>query len=226
MSNELNISKEKMIEFRDNLYAIYSEVGKALSHPIRLMIIDFLSQDKSYTVEEIANEIMVSVVSVSQHLQILKRSGLLKVTRQGVYMYYTLTDNQVYSLLNSLKKTTEKVGNDINNTVKTYFSHRNEMEEISLEDLITKINDQSVLLIDLRKSSEYEVGHIDNAKSIPYDILPEKINEITDEKQIVVYCRGEYCICSDHALIWLKNKGIKALRLSAGYPDWKVFTKK
>ena len=234
MNNELNFSKDDLMKLRDNLYSMYSEVGKALAHPVRLIILDLLLQSKSLTVEDITLEASIPLVSVSQHLQVLKRSGLVNSDRQGTYVYYTLASDEIYQLLNIIKKTSEKTKNEITQTVDTYFSYRNKMDEISLEELCEKLKTDSILLIDLRKPREYENGHIDKSISIPYKSLHEEFPEILDrhfpeinkDKQVAVYCRGNYCICSDIAVKELQKRGIKALRLNAGYPEWKVLQPK
>ncbi|MFM8477394.1 MAG: ArsR/SmtB family transcription factor [Planctomycetaceae bacterium] len=63
---------------------------KALGDPIRLKIVNLLSQSEM-CVGDLAQFMELEVVTVSHHLQVLKHSGLVTPRREGKFIYYALT---------------------------------------------------------------------------------------------------------------------------------------
>lgn len=59
-------------------------------------------------------------------------------------------------------------------------------------DLRRKIDQKSILLIDVRQPSEYLAGHIDGAINIPLRKLADKIDQIPRDQPVVVYCSSGY----------------------------------
>src|SRR5918998_2528778 len=82
-------------EFKDRLFEQFARIGKALSSPRRLEILDLLAQAER-TVEEIARETAMPVASVSQHLQVLKGARMVEARREGLYVHYRLADQDVF----------------------------------------------------------------------------------------------------------------------------------
>ena len=79
---EVNVSKSKARTFKNAAYGHLAEVGKALSSPARLEILELLAQAPR-TVEVLAGEIDQSVANTSHHLQALKRAQLVTTERDG-----------------------------------------------------------------------------------------------------------------------------------------------
>ncbi len=79
----------------------------------------------------------------------------------------------------------------------------------------------SEILIDVRTPTEYENGHIESAINIPYDVIKDKINEITEDKDAVIklYCRsgGRSGIAKNR----LDKLGYKNVTNEGGYEDLK-----
>ncbi len=78
------------------------------------------------------------------------------------------------------------------------------------------------LLVDVRPAAEYRAGHIPGSRSIPIEQLARKRGapKLPRGKEIVVYCRGPYCIWADEAVEILRHRGFIARRLLLGAPDW------
>jgi rhodanese-related sulfurtransferase len=78
-----------------------------------------------------------------------------------------------------------------------------------------------VLVLDVRPTPEYDAGHIAGARSVPIDELDRRLRSLPDDRQIVAYCRGPYCVYADEAVRVLREHGFPAARLEDGYPEWR-----
>lgn len=81
-----------------------ADIAKVLSHPARVAILEYLANQKDCCSGNISNEIPLSRTTVSQHLQELKKLGLIKGTIDGVKVCYCI-DIKVYK---KYKKRIEK----------------------------------------------------------------------------------------------------------------------
>ena len=95
------------------------------------------------------------------------------------------------------------------------------MEPISKDELWKRIQNQDVIVLDVRPREEYEKGHIPGALSIPLSQLQSRLAEIPKDREIVAYCRGPYCVLSAEAMTVLRKAGFHAVRLREGLPEWK-----
>ena len=77
------------------------------------------------------------------------------------------------------------------------------------------------IVIDVRTSVEYDSGHIENAINIPYDVIKDKINEITEDKDTLIklYCRSGRR--SGIAKDVLDKLGYKNVTNEGGYEEFK-----
>lgn len=206
-------------EFKTLLYKELAQVTKALSNASRLEILDLLAQG-SFPVEYIANHVNLPIANASQHLQVLKKSGLVDTYRDGKYIYYQLHDRQVLETWRSLRQLGFSRNREIGELLEDYRHRRNQMDLMNSNELLQKLENDEVYLIDVRPEDEYRLGHIKNADSIPYTYLKEKISTIPKDKEIIAYCRGPLCLMADEAVTFLRKKGFKASRLENGYADW------
>lgn len=205
--------------FKTSLYQELSQVTKALSNAHRLEILDLLAQG-SFPVAYIAKQINLPVANASQHLQVLKKSGLVKTQREGKYMYYELAGQHVLDTWCALRRLGFAQNEEISKLLNDYRNRRNSLKTISNSELIEKMNRQEIYVIDVRPEEEYEEGHIENAISCPQSKLKEHIKKLPDDKEIVAYCRGPLCLMADEAVKYLQKKGFEASRLENGYTDW------
>jgi len=207
--------------FKDEIYEQFARIGTVFSSGSRLELIDLLAQ-RERTVDELAEETDMSVANTSRHLQVLKGERLVRRRKEGTRAYYTLAGPEVYRTWKAMRSLAETRLAGVEETVKRYLSDREEMEALTPEELEERLERDDVLVIDVRPEEEYETGHIPGAHSIPIDRLEEHLSELPEDKEIVAYCRGPYCVYSDDAVRELREKGRDALRLTEGLPDWLV----
>jgi len=208
-------------EFKDRLFEQFARVGKALASPKRLEIVDLLAQDER-TVEEIAKETEMSVASTSQHLQVLKGARMVEVRREGLYMHYRLADEDVFRTWQAVRDLAESRLAEVDGVVEAYLENRDALEAVDATELMERLSDEGVIVLDVRPEEEYRAGHIPGAISVPIDALEAALQTLPKDREIVAYCRGPYCVFSDEAVALLRSRGYRARRLRQGLPDWRA----
>jgi len=206
-------------QFRDHVYEVFAEVGKALANGRRLILLDLLCQAER-SVDEISNETGLSVASVSQNLQILRAAGLVASRREGVRVYYSVANSAAADLWRALRVFGEQELPAVDRVVEGYLTDRDELDAITAEELGKRLEDGTVVLIDVRPAVEFESGHIPGALSVPIDELKSRVAELPDDKEVVAYCRGRYCVYADDVVRELKKRGFRARRLELSVQDW------
>lgn len=214
MFNERNL--------KDLLYQEFARIGKSLSSPKRLEILDILSQGPK-SVEALSKAAGMSVANVSQHLQTLSNSRMVKFQKKGNYVIYELADTAISDFLNSLHTLSEKQYVEVQQIKQEFLNANLGMAGISLEELKERMEKGEILLLDVRPKEEYEEAHIPGAVSIPIEELREKLSVLPSNYDVVAYCRGPYCLMSVEAVELLKRRGINALRLEKSVQDWNQF---
>jgi rhodanese-related sulfurtransferase/predicted transcriptional regulator len=208
-------------EFKDRLFGQFARVGKALSSPRRLEIVDLLAQGER-TVEEIATQTTMSVASASQHLQALKAARMVEARREGLYMYYRLADEDVFRTWQAVRAFAESRLSEVDGVVEAYLENREALEAVDATELMERLSDESVIVLDVRPEEEYRAGHIPGALSVPVQTLEAALQIFPKDREIVAYCRGPYCVFSDEAVARLRSRGYRAYRLRQGLPDWRA----
>jgi rhodanese-related sulfurtransferase len=208
-------------QLKDQLFEQFARIGKALSNGRRLELLELLAQ-RERTVEELATEAAMSVANCSQHLQVLRGAQLVEVRREGLYASYRLADQQVLSLWLSFRQLGEARLAEVSRVVETYLKDRQALQPITNEELIARLRKRDVVVLDVRPEEEFRAGHIAAAQSIPIAELKKRLNEIPKRSTVIAYCRGPYCVFADDAVSLLRKHGYEALRLQAGFPEWKM----
>lgn len=208
-------------QFKDELYAQFARLGKALANPHRLELLDLLAQSER-TVEELAEEASLPIANASQHLQVLRAAQLVEVRREGLYAYYRLADERVFRAWQSLRDLGELQLAELNQLVQNFLQERSPLQLIGATELRQRLEEGSVLVLDVRPDVEYRSGHISSARSIPIEELESRLHELPREQEIVAYCRGPYCLFANEAVTLLQKHGYRARRLVEGLPDWQA----
>jgi len=198
----------------NNLYACQRR-----ANPHRLELLDLLAQAPR-TVEELARQTHMSAANASQHLQRLKRAGLVVDEREGREVRYRLAGREVASLWLELRAVADRQIGDVERALNAYRPRRHEFRRISMEELRKRIRAEEIILIDVRPDEEYRAGHLPHAVSIPLDKLKIRLDELNPRKTIVAYCRGPYCVYADDALEMLAARGFRVARLEEGVAEW------
>ena len=204
---------------KEALFDEFARVAKAMSSGRRAEIVDVLANgDRS--VESLADELQLSVANVSQHLQVLRRAGLVKGRREGTYIYYGLAAPEVLAFWRSLQDIAGHRVSEIDRLARAYLGDHDGLEAVTKEELKKRLRDKNVLVLDVRPPEEYEAGHIPGALSVPLAELKRRLRELPRNKAIVAYCRGQYCSFAPEAVRYLTGKGYDAKLLREGLPDW------
>jgi rhodanese-related sulfurtransferase/DNA-binding transcriptional ArsR family regulator len=203
------------------LFAQFAAIAKTLSHGHRLELLEQLAQGER-TVEVLAERTRLSVANASQHLQHLRRAGLLKSRRQGKFVYYTLADDGILDVLTALRRIAERNVAEVERVVRSYFNKLDELEPVTRKQLLKLIREGAVTVLDVRPPDEFALGHVPGAVNIPLRALKERLAEINPDREIVAYCRGEYCVLSFEAVALLRACGFKVRRLEEGLPEWRA----
>lgn len=206
---------------KKQIFTHFAIIGKAVSHGHRLELIEHLAQGE-YGVEALANTIGLSIANTSQHLQQLRRAGLVASRRSGQHILYSLTSETVVELLSILRKIAESNISDIQKIVSEHYAPQDDLEPLTREELLGRIENGDAVIIDLRPEHEYSAGHVRGSKNIPLDELAQKLKQFSKKQTIIAYCRGPYCALAYRAVHLLRDKGYDARRLEDGFPEWKM----
>jgi rhodanese-related sulfurtransferase/DNA-binding transcriptional ArsR family regulator len=206
-------------DFKNRLYGQLARLGKALSHPHRLEILELLAQAER-TVESLATELELPVANISQHLQALKHAALVESRKDGLFVHYRLADPYVFELSKTIRTVAERRLADFERLVQEHFGERDGAQPVSVDELLKLARSNKVVVLDTRPAGEYVAGHIPGAISVPVDELQRRLKELTKSKEYVAYCRGPYCVYADRAVEVLQTRGRRARRLAEGFPEW------
>lgn len=209
------------INIKHALFAQFARIGKALSNPNRLEIIEFLAQGER-SVDTLATISGLSVANTSQHLQQLRQAGLVETRKDGQRVFYRLSGSDVVSLLDAVRRVADRHLTDVSNLVETYLTSKDNMEPVPNDELMKRVKQGDVTILDVRPPDEYEAGHLPGAINVPLHELPEHLSQLNTGKEIVAYCRGPYCVLSYDAVALLRESGVRARRMQEGYPEWKL----
>ena len=215
------MDKQDKRAFKNQLYEQFARIGKALSSAHRLELLEVLAQGE-HSVEAVARETDMSIANASQHLQVLRAAQLVDVRREGVYIYYRLADEQVFTLWQTMRHVGEARIAEIDRIVETYLHDRNQLQPIGAAELLQRLVENNIILLDVRPVEECMAGHLPNALSIHVTELEDRLPELPQDREIVAYCRGPYCVFADEAVALLRSNGYSAHRLEQGLPDWRA----
>lgn len=97
---KVNINNEKLQES--------SEVLRALSHPLRLQILEFIDQNDTINVNKIYNTLNLEQSITSQHLRILRLAGLVETERDGKFIHYSIDYDKVMNAVSAINRFLKK----------------------------------------------------------------------------------------------------------------------
>ncbi|MGD8936686.1 MAG: metalloregulator ArsR/SmtB family transcription factor [Thiogranum sp.] len=206
--------------FKHDLFAQFARVGKALSNGNRLELLEYIAQGER-SVDELAKVSGLTVANTSQHLQQLRQAGLVGCRKEGLKVFYTLSGDDVIGLLDALRGVAERHVADVERLINTYLTVKDELEPLPRRELLQRVRDGLVTVLDVRPPEEYAAGHVPDAVNVPLSELENYLDELRPEQEIVAYCRGPHCVLAFDAVASLRQKGLKARRLEDGYPEWK-----
>lgn len=208
-------------QFKDAIYEQFSRIGKAISSPKRLELLDLICQGEK-TVETLSRETGLTFANTSQHLQTLKAARLIEAEKDGLHVRYRLADEMVCEFFRSMRVLAENRLAEVDLIKRRFLAGREGMEPVNRDDLLTRVVEGGVTVLDVRPTDEYMAGHIPGALSVPLDRLKEILANLPADQEIVAYCRGPYCVLSVQAVEVLRANGFNAIRLEEGVQDWRA----
>ena len=203
------------------LFAQFAAVAKTLGHTHRLELLEQLAQGER-SVEVLAQRTGLSIANASQHLQHMRRAGLVANRRDGKFVYYRLADDGVLDLLAALRRIAERNIAEVEQVIRSYFDKRDSLEAVSRAELVERSRSGTVTILDVRPEDEFALGHLPGALNIPLRELEARLAEIDPKQEIVAYCRGPYCVLSYEAVAALRTRGFNVRRLEDGLPEWRA----
>ncbi|MBF0310495.1 MAG: metalloregulator ArsR/SmtB family transcription factor [Magnetococcales bacterium] len=208
------------ISFKQELFDHLARIGKAVGQGHRLAMLEFLAQGER-TVDALAQLTGLSVANTSKHLQQLRHAGLVETRKEGLFVHYRLSDVEVVTLLGVIRRLAERHLGEVEELVRTYLLSRDGLEPLPREELLERMREGTVTVLDVRPPEEYRAGHLPKSINIPLKELERRLHELPPDREVVAYCRGAYCVLSFEAVARLREKGFRAQRLEEGYPEWR-----
>ena len=204
--------------FKDSIYEQFARIGKAVSSPKRLELLDLLCQGER-TVEVLAKESSLTIANASQHLQVLRAARLVEAEKEGLFVIYRLADETVCEFFRSMRVLAETRLAEVEQIKRRFLEGREGMEPVDRNALLELVRKGAVTVLDVRPIEEYNAAHIPDALSIPLKELKLHLSELPRDQEIVAYCRGPYCVLSVQAVEMLREMGFNAVRLEEGIQD-------
>jgi rhodanese-related sulfurtransferase/DNA-binding HxlR family transcriptional regulator len=197
----------------------FALVARALGNEHRLELLDILVQgDRG--VERLAQAAGLTINNTSQHLQQLRRAGLVTSRKIGTQVIYSLVDREVITLIRTLWRVAHSNVAELERLIERYYRGRDGLEPISRDELRARLRKGSVVVLDVRPADEYAAGHLPRAMSVPVSELKRRLKEIPKGQDIVACCRGPYCVYSYEAVEILRPRGYRVRRLEGGFSEW------
>ena len=203
------------------LFSHFAALARALGHEHRLELLEHLGQGEP-PVEKLAELTGLGFANVSQHLQLLRRNGLVEARRAGKQVVYRLAEGPVIETIAALRTLAEHNLNAVQSLVRSYFHKLDDLAPIKSDELLSRLRDDTVTLIDVRPAAEYRAGHLPGARNVPLADLGSRLRDLPVDREIVAYCRGPYCVLSFEAVHLLRRHGRSARRLKDGLPEWRA----
>jgi rhodanese-related sulfurtransferase len=208
-------------DMKDGIYGQFARLGKAVSAPKRIELLELLCQGPR-TVEALAGQAALSIANASQHLQVLRRARLVDAHKKGLFVEYRLADEGVLKFIHTMRALAEARLAEVGEITNAYLKSRGALERVSGNELMKRVRNGEVTVLDVRPAEEYRAGHIPGARSVPVSELGKRLAELPKNREIVAYCRGPQCVMAIEAVELLRKKGFRAHRMEEGVMDWRA----
>ena len=206
---------------KDLLYEQVARIGKAVSSPKRLELLELLAQGEK-TVEALSFELSADIKLTSAHLKALKDARLVCSRRDGKYVIYRLTGEDVAGLWVMLRQVAEEHLLELKLALDQMVADPTKLSSVGRETLLEQARRGDVIVIDVRPQTEYDVEHLPFARSMPVAEIEKRLLELPTDKEIVAYCRGPFCLLSDEALALLGANGYRVRKILDGVSEWRA----
>lgn len=202
------------------LFEQLARVARALGSAARLELLDYLAQGER-SVDSLAGVSGLSVANTSKHLQQLRQAGLVLARKEGLHVYYRMSGGDVLEAIFSLRGLAESRLAEVDRLVASYLSSKDDIEPLAADELMARLKDDLVTILDVRPPEEFAQGHLPEALNIPLSELQKHLGDLPGDREVIAYCRGPWCVLSFEAVAELRKRGFKARRLEGGLPEWR-----
>jgi rhodanese-related sulfurtransferase/DNA-binding transcriptional ArsR family regulator len=206
---------------KNALYGQFARIGKGVSSPQRLELLDLLSQGEK-SVETLAAQAGLTVKNASAHLRVLRAARLVETRKEARHVYYRLADESVSSFFLALRGLAESRLAEVREVAREYFNGPVGMTPVDRQRLLERVRTGEVTVLDVRPAAEFRAGHIPGARSVPLEELEQTLGSIPRDQDVVAYCRGPYCVLALEAVELLRARGYRATRLEDGVAEWRA----
>ncbi|MFJ8189142.1 ArsR/SmtB family transcription factor [Streptomyces sp. NPDC096094] len=207
-------------EVREGLFGQLARIGKAISNPKRIELLDILGQGER-SVESLAIVTNMTVGNTSSHLQVLRGARMVETRKEGTKVIYSLADERVACFVRELWTLADARLAEVEQLIREYLQGEETLERVTKEELVARSLSGDVFIIDVRPAEEYAAGHIPGATSVPFDELSDHLSRLPADLDIVAYCRGPHCVFAPKAAQILRQHGLRAMVLEDGMPEWR-----
>lgn len=206
---------------KDLLYEQVARIGKALSSPKRLELLEVLAQGEK-TVEALAAELGIDMRLASAHLKALREARLVVTRRAGKYMIYRLSGDDVAGLWVKLREVAEAHLIELRAALERITADPQQVVSLDRAELLEQARRGAIIVIDVRPQDEYQTAHLPYARSMPLAEIEQRLDELPRDREIIAYCRGPFCLLSEEALQRLARRGFRVRKLSDGVSEWQA----
>lgn len=205
---------------KDALFAEFAAVGKVLGSPKRLELLDLLAQGPR-SVDDLASAAGLGMSTCSANLQTLREAGLVEPRREGKRVFYSLAGDDVAGLWDHLRRVAQRHRPHTEAARRAYLGPE-DTAAVDTDELLRRLEAGDVVLLDVRPEAEYDAGHLPGAAHIPLEHLAERLGELPRDREVVAYCRGQYCVLAHDAVRLLTAGGLQARRAAEGVLEWRL----
>jgi rhodanese-related sulfurtransferase len=131
-----------------------------------------------------------------------------------------LADRSVADFVRQIRLLAESRLAEVERTLRQFVESRIGFEAVDQAELLRRVADGAVTVLDVRPPEEYEEGHLPRAICVPLEELQERMKDFPRDREIVAYCRGPYCVMAVEAVARLREQGFQAVRLELSVLDW------
>lgn len=205
---------------KDALFGEFAAVGKAMGSPKRLELLDLLAQGPR-SVDDLAHAADLGTTTCSAHLQTLREAGLVETRREGKRIFYSLSGDDVAGLWDLLRRVAQRHRPHTEPARRAYLGPE-DTAALDSHELLRRVETGDVVLLDVRPRPEYDAAHLPGALHIPLDELAGRLSELPRDREVVAYCRGQYCALAHDAVRLLNANGLTARRATDGVLEWRL----
>ncbi len=204
---------------KDLLYEQVARIGRAVSSPKRLELLELLAQGEK-TFEVLSDELSVDIKLTSAHVKALHDARLVEFRRVGKYVVYRLAGSDVATLWVGLRDAAEEHRVELRLVLDPMVNSPRALASVSRKTLLDQARRGDVIVIDVRPADEYLAAHLPFSRSMPVAELNRRLTELPKDRDIVAYCRGPFCMMADEAVKILETRGYQARKLADGVSEW------